>query len=278
MTTGESGRKHWNSVAQCWHLYSSPLRPCAEDLAVFSDFIRIHGLPSPDGARAALILGVTPEIATMPWPAKTFVTGADRSQEMIERVWPGDQPGIRRAVRAEWFELPAPPRNYDLVLADGSFNTLGFPDDLRRLLAGLRNIVQPGALLINRTFTRPTERESIAGLEEVARVGAAGSFHAFKFRLAMALQRTSREGVSLDEIWRLWWRLDNDIDGLSARNGWMPEVVGTIELFCGKQVRLSFPSRDELIATLADAGLTLLDSRLPGYELGERCPMLAWRF
>ena len=58
----------------------------------------------------------------------------------------------------------------------------------------------------------------------------------------------------------------------------MPEVVGTIELFCGRQVRLSFPSRDELIATLADAGLTLLDSRLPEYELGERCPMLAWRF
>jgi SAM-dependent methyltransferase len=274
----ERGRKHWNSVAQCWHLYSSPLRPCAEDLAAFSDFISAYGLAPPDGSHAALILGVTPEIATMRWPAPTFVTGADGSQEMIERVWPGDRPGLRRAICVDWFELLDPPRDYDLVLADGSLNTLGFPDDLRRLLARLCDIVQSGALFITRTFTRPTERESITTLEEVARAGVAGSFHAFKFRLAMALQQAPQEGVRLDEIWRLWRRLDNEIDGLSARNGWMPDVVGTIELFCGKQVRLSFPSRDELIATLADVGLTLLDSHAPGYEMGERCPIQAWRF
>ena len=274
----EPGRKHWNSVAGRWHLYSSPLRPCEDDLSTYVDFIRAHGPAPTNGACAALILGVTPEIATMRWPPGTFVTGVDRAQEMIEQVWPGDRPGVRQALCADWFALPDPPRAYDFVLADGSFNTIGFPGDLRRLLARLRGMIQPGALLVTRTFIRPAERESIAALEAFARAGAAGSFHAFKFRLAMALQSSAEEGVSLDDIWRLWRQLDEANPGLMARNNWASDVVGTIELFRDRPVRLSFPSRGELIAALEAAGMTLLGSRMPDYELGERCPSLAWRF
>jgi SAM-dependent methyltransferase len=274
----EPGRKHWNSVAARWHLYASPLRPCAEDLSTFGDFIRAHGPAPSNGSPAALILGVTPEIATMWWPTGTFVTGVDRSQEMIDRAWPGDRPGVRRAICADWFALPDPARSYDLVLADGSFNLLGYPDEMRRLIARLRGTAQPGALLVTRTFTRPAACEGLAALDEAARAGAAGGFHAFKFRLAMALQSTPGEGVSLDDIWRLWQQMKDAIPGLSTKNKWAPDVVGTIELFRGKQMRLSFPSRGELITALEAAGMTLLETRVPGYELGERCASLAWRF
>ena len=274
----ERGRKHWNSVAECWHLYTSPLRPCAEDLAAYLRLIYAH-TPAPVGrSSAALILGVTPEIATMSWPAGMTVTGADRSREMIELVWPGDREGHRRAVCADWFGLPEPPEPYDLVLADGSFNTIGYPDDLLRLVERLRAIVRPGALLVSRTFVRPPERESVAGLAEIAKSGAAGGFHAFKFRLAMALQPNPEEGVGLDQIWRQWQWLDGEIDTLLEVNGWQPDVVGTIELFRDKQVRLSFPSREELADTLQAAGLTLLDGHTPTYEMGERCAISAWRF
>ncbi|HXQ40934.1 MAG TPA: hypothetical protein VN821_06695, partial [Candidatus Udaeobacter sp.] len=110
------------------------------------------------------------------------------------------------------------------------------------------------------------------------RAGEAGGFNAFRFRLAMALQSTPEAGVSLDEIWRLWQRLDCEIEDLSARNGWLPDVVGTIGHSRGNQMRLSFPTRDELVATLEAAGLSLLDSHTPVYEMGERCPILTWRF
>ena len=278
MGGAERGRKHWNSIAQCWHLYSSPLRPCGEDLAVFRELVDAHGPAPLDGGRAALILGVTPEIATMAWPAGTVVTGFDRSPEMIEHVWPGDQPGRRQAICANWFDLPRPAKDYDLVFADGSVNTIGFPGDLQRLLAHLTRIVRPGALLVTRTFTRPFRKEQIAELEQAARAGRAGSFHAFKFRLAMALQERAEDGVSLHDIWALWQHLDSEIEGLSARNGWAPDVVGTIALFRDKQVRLTYPSREEFIDTLQGAELKLLESRMPGYEMGDRCPIMGWRF
>ncbi|HXQ42045.1 MAG TPA: class I SAM-dependent methyltransferase, partial [Candidatus Udaeobacter sp.] len=211
----ERGSKHWDSIAQRWHLYSSPLRPGAEDVETFLRVIRSHAPEPGDAPRQGLILGVTPEIATMAWPGRTMVTGADRSQEMIEQVWPGDRPGLRQALCVDWFELPKPARAYDLVLADGSFNTLGYPAELRRLLAALAGLAAERALLITRTFTRPTKRESLASLEEAARAGEAGGFNAFRFRLAMALQSTPEAGVSLDEIWRLWQRLDCEIEDLS---------------------------------------------------------------
>jgi hypothetical protein len=272
---GERGRLHWNSVAQAWHLYASPLRPCAEDLAAFRRFAEAYSpAPSPS---AALILGVTPEIATMAWPPGTVVTGADRSAEMVRHVWPGDLPGIRQAQCVDWFSLPAPQRPYDLVIGDGSINTLGFPGELRRLLATLRKLARPGALLILRSFARPPVPESLNALAEAASAGAAGSFHAFKFRLAMALQSCPEEGVALDAIWQLWRKLEIGIEGLAWRCCWPADVVSTIDLFHGKQVRLSFPTLDELTAALAADGVSLLDRYIPRYEMGERCPILVGR-
>jgi SAM-dependent methyltransferase len=243
-------------------------------LATLRRFIVSHARQ----AREVLLLGVTPEIATMPWPQDTSLTAADRSPEMIKKLWPGDAPGLRRVLCVDWFELPRPPRRYDLVLADGSFNVVGYPSDLRRLLAGVAGLVAHGALLLTRTFTRPLQAERMVDLEDAARAGEAGSFHAFKFRLAMAQQQTAELGVSMDDIWRLWRGLDDRIDGLSALNGWTPEVVSTIDRFRGSHMRLSFPTRDELVVTLRTAGLSLVDSHTPAYEMGERCPTQAWRF
>jgi len=270
----EEGRAHWDLNAANWRYYSSPLRPCAEDLAIFQRFIASQG----PQAREALLLGVTPELAAMPLPRDATLTAADRSPGMIRELWSGDVPGLRQALCVDWLELPPPPRKYDLILADGSFNVLGHPGGLHRLLAGLAGVVAPQALLLARTFTRPLQAERLADLEAAARAGEAGSFHAFKFRLAMAHQQTAELGVSLDDIWRLWRRLDDKIDGLSALNGWKPEVVGTIGHFRGSDTRLAFPTRDELVAALRTAGLSLLDSHIPTYEMGERCPIQAWRF
>jgi SAM-dependent methyltransferase len=277
MTAGDdAGREHWNAAAANWRHYTSPLRPCAEDQATFLRFIAAH---DPTGARReALMLGVTPEIANLDWPQGVTVTAADRAPEMIKAFWPSDRPALRPALCVDWFELPTPSTPYDLVLADGSFNLVDYPGDLRRLLDRLAGAVAPGAMLITRTFTRPVEAESLSALEQAARAGRAGGFHAFKFRLAMAFQPSPEAGVSLGDIWRLWRRLDDEIDDLTTRNGWLPEQVRTIDLFRDKDVRLRFPTREELTGVFQAAGLALVDSDTPTYEMGDRCPIMAWRF
>jgi hypothetical protein len=270
----ERGRTHWNSIARSWDLYSSPLRPCAEDLTTFLRFANAYAQTPPDATSTVLILGVTPEIATMSWPARTVVTGVDRSPEMVKTVWPGDIPGVRQAQCDDWFALTPPARPYEIVIGDGSINILRYPGEVRRLLAKLRTLARPGALLILRSFVLPAIPESLATLIEAARTGGAGNFHAFKFRLAMALQSSPDEGVKLDEVWQSWCRLETAVDGLSNRSGWLPDVVRTIDLFRDKQVRLSFPTLDGLVATLEAEGISLLDRHMPKYEMGDRCPIV----
>src|SRR5512147_2066255 len=101
---------HWVRPAQSWALRASPLRPAPEDVAVYErEFRRWH-----ERTRAAplrvVLLGVTPEIATMPWPAATRMVAVDVSRAMIRGVWSGAALG-HAAVCASWTALP---------LADGS--------------------------------------------------------------------------------------------------------------------------------------------------------------
>ena len=273
----ERGRTHWNSVARSWDLYSSPLRPCGEDLATFLRFAKAYSQIPPHASGTVLVLGVTPEIATMPWPEETDITAVDRSQEMIDAVWPGDITGVRRAYCEDWFLLRRPERPYDIVIGDGIINTLGYPGEMRGLLARLRALARPGALVILRSFARPDIPETVAALIEAAQAGGAGNFHSFKFCLAMALQSSPEEGVPLDSVWRSWCRIETAVEGLASQCGWRPDVVRTIDLFRGKQVQLSFPTVDELIAMLEAEGIPLLDLYMPGYEMGDRCPIVAGR-
>ena len=64
-------RDHWNQHAQQWQFVGPPLRPTREDVDLFVRLVD-EGLPRARGLppRAAL-LGVTPELATMPWPEGT---------------------------------------------------------------------------------------------------------------------------------------------------------------------------------------------------------------
>jgi hypothetical protein len=273
----ERGLAHWNSRAQSWDLFSSPLRPCGEDVTTFLRFINAYSDIPPDAASTALILGVTPEIATMSWPARTVVTAVDKAREMVKSVWPGDVPGLRHVLCDDWFALPRPGRPYDVVIGDGSINTMRYPEEMRRLLAKLRMLARPGALLILRSFVRPTIPESMAALFQAAQSASAGSFHAFKFRLAMALQPRPEDGVAMNELWQLWHRLEFDVEGLWDRCGWLPDVVRTIELLRGNQMRLTFPTLDELIATLEAEAVSLLDNYSPKYEMGDRCPIMVGR-
>ena len=276
-SSDEAGRKHWNSVAQSWNLYSSPLRPCGEDQVAFLHLANAYSTTTPGAPIAVLILGVTPEIATMAWPAGTVVTGVDKAPEMIKCAWPGDVSGTRHAHCCDWFALPRPGNPYDIAIGDGSFNTLSYPGEMRRLLVKLRTLARPGALLILRSFVRSSAAESFSDLLAAAQSGQARNFHAFKIRLAMALQASPEEGIQLNEAWQSWCRLEQAIEGLVDKNGWLPDVVRTIKLFRGKQVRLSFPTIDELIGVWEAEGVHLLDRYMPKYEMGQRCPILVGR-
>lgn len=265
---------YWVKPAQSWALRASPLRPAPEDVDIFlREFRRWYEATRPAPLRA-LLLGVTTEIANMPWPAGTQLLAADRSRAMIRGVWPGAALG-HLAVCAAWGALPLPDRTQDLVLADGSLSVVT-GDTYAAMVQNLRRVICRRGLVLMRFFTRPDRPEAPADAFADLRAGRIGTFHAFKWRLAMALHGSLDEGVRLADIWNAWHDAVPDPQELARQRGWPLPVVLTIDDFRGIRTRYTFPTLAESRAVMA-AGFEEVSCHFPTYELGERCPILVFR-
>src|SRR5262245_54585614 len=101
---------HWLDFHRKWSRLRPPLRPNHEVIE------GMRGLSAAVNGRA-LLLGVTPELATI----AEDVTAVDRSQTMIDYVWPGDTK-CRRARQGNWLELDYAADTFSLIVGDGSLN------------------------------------------------------------------------------------------------------------------------------------------------------------
>ena len=124
-----------------------------------------------------------------------------------------------------------------------------------------------------RVFVQPDEPESVQAVLADLEVGAIESFHAFKWRLAMALQKDAEAGVGVHEVWKIWDREGRSALHRAPEARWPEEVVRTIEAYRDLSARLHFPTLGDLRGTLRE----FFDEQravLPTYQLGERCPTL----
>jgi hypothetical protein len=92
----------------------------------------------------------------------------------------------------------------------------------------------------------------------------------------MAVQTDARAGVRLGDVHHAWRSAGLGIDAVAAANGWRREEVATIELYRGRDVRHAFPTWLQL-RELFSARFELLDCTWPEYEIGDRCPIAAFR-
>ena len=256
----------WSLYARQWELLGPPLRPSPEDGRVveaeLAAWSRAH-----DRAPRALVLGVTPELAGAPWPDGTELVAIDRARTMIGALF-ARGPG-RDAVIGDWRALPVRDRAIDLALGDGCLTNLAFPAGYRALAAELDRVLAGGGRAVLRLFAAPARAESID--EVAAAIGAIAGFHAFKWRLAMAIQPAGRN-VRIDDVWRAFAAMCPDRAALAARTGWPRAVIDTIDAYRGSSVVYSFPTEDEAAAALAP--LRVIARHAAGYELGDRCPTL----
>jgi SAM-dependent methyltransferase len=269
---------HWNKHAQQWQLIGSPLRPCEADIRQFErlgdEWQRSHA----SGACTAALLGVTPEIAAMRWPAGTSLLGLDISEPMIRKVWPEERalPSRSAAVCANWLKLPLPDGSIDIAVGDGCFTLLGFPDAYAAVVRSLRRVLRDDGLLAIRFFLRPDRAESTRQVFEDLRAKRIGNFHAFKWRLAMSLHGPLEAGVRLADIWDAWNAEVPSPETLAAELGWPVEVLRTIDAYQGVATRYTFPTLSEAKTVLSEA-FDVTQCHYQDYELGERCPILAAR-
>ena len=269
---------HFNEVAYRWHHFGPPLRPCADDVRVMEELVRRGSTEHHAGARRlrALLWGVTPEIAEMAWPDETELLAVDKSEPMIRQVWPGDIAGRRKAVCADWFEFARPVHRYDVIIGDGNFPMLAYPQQHRALAAIARDSLASSGTLVARFFILPSEPESPDVVFDDLLANRIRSFHSFKFRLAMALQEDASTGVRMSDVYDAWNTARIDVGALMGATGWSQATIETMAIYKGRDSRLSFPSAAQLDALMREY-FDKLDERYLSYEMGERCPIVSFR-
>jgi len=255
-----------SNLHQRWAGLKPPLRPNAEVVCALR-------AATEDRDARVLLLGVTPELAGI---GKTTVA-VDMSEAMIAAAWPGDS-DTRRAIHGNWLQLPLREREFTAVIGDGSFAFLPLTA-YARLFEQLEPLLLPGARLAMRFYETPEVCETIGQLCAAVMAGNGAGFHAFKWRLAMAIAaETGNASIPVVLIHQVFEHEFADRAALSAASGWSIRQIAEIDNYARQDTVFSFPTRREMLAELPR---TVSKPRFlvsGSYELAERCPILLAEF
>ena len=215
-----SQSSHWTQHAAQWARVGPPLRPVAQDVALFRRALALDD----DAAPVALLLGATSELVDLPWPAATRLFAADRSLPMLL----AQRPQWRFAgqwlvaLNADWRALPLAAASVDGIVGDGALTTLPDMTQVARVGAECARVLRPGGLLLFSSFGPDTLlelREAWAAVDTAPRV----SLFADMPDLAAALQhaRFSEPVLDADRLVRHYpdvRALMDELRAIGARN------------------------------------------------------------
>ena len=263
----------WDKHSLQWNRIGPPLRPCGQDIDLLQRLVAEQCAAAGCLSRRALLLGVTPEIALMRWPRETRLLALDHHWGMIKNVWPSSQVAGAAAACANWTRMPVADEACDVVVADGCFSMLGYPEGYAAVTRELRRVLRRNGLFAMRAFIRPDKPEPVAAVCDDLRAGRIGNFHVFKWRLNMALHGDLAAGVRLADVWNVWHEAVPEPAALAAQLNWPLETIRTIDTYREGDICYTYPTLQELQHALS-AHFSPTACLYPAYELGDRCPTL----
>lgn len=251
--------KHWQDFAKKWNRLGSPLRPCAEDVKNFR-----YAIGNDPGR--CLLLGVTPELAGL----AQDITAIDNSADMIGALWHGK----REAILGDWLDMPFVGGAFDTIIGDGCLVLLSHPEQHRRFFEQSSRVISPGGKVALRLFVSAIQQENPELVCREALDGKMQGFHAFKWRLSMAIASVSvNQTFRVAETLATFDRLIPDRALLASVTGWSNEDIETIDFYRGSEALYSYPTlaqvRQAIPPSLKETGLVF-----GHYELADRCPII----
>jgi hypothetical protein len=257
------GGSHWAEHTAAWARIGPPLRPDADVVAAMAHLLADHRGPT-------ALLGVTQELADI----ADDVTAVDHDPGVVANVWPGDT-ADRRAVVEDWRRLSGLGRRFVAAVGDGSINSMDHPGGQQALHEQLeRCFPAGGGRLVVRVFATPERPESLDDVRREALAGRIATFHACKWRIAMAVVAAQGDpDVGVEAIVDAFDDLFADRGALAEATGWAPEAIATIDVYRGSAEVYSFPTERPVLAAVP-AGWSARFVAAGSYELAERCPLL----
>lgn len=262
----------WTGHASQWNLVEAPLRPSPEDGDLILRGLVPVFLKFPDQCRLA-VLGVTSELVNLGWPTSVELTSFDHSAHMIAKVW-RPNPNVKSTVKeADWRKLPVLPGTFHGVVGDGSLNVFPHLTDYQVIAKEMHRVTSPDGFAVLRCFVRPSTSETAGDVKAAVEAGCIGSFHAFKWRLAMTLTDPESASVVLADIWRAFQASFPSREELSEIAGWPEAQISTIDVYKDAPTRYTFPTFDQIVREVGPF-FEVVERGQAGYELAERCPTL----
>lgn len=273
LPSSERHRSHWFEHAATWDHFGPPLRPHPFDMGHVQAQVQALLSVRANEAPRALLLGVTPEYALLPWPAGTAFTAVDKSLDMIQKVWPASRLSAGfKAVQGLWTDLPLGDGAVDLAMGDGISTVLPHWSFMDSILAELHRVCAPGATLILRLFVNPDVPDTLEQLMVDLETGRLQGFHAFKLRLLMLLQRSLDQGVQPREAWKMWHALRGQHAACIESRRWSTATVNTIEAYAQSNDTYWFPTQAQALSALGKY-FEPRNVHHSDVELGDRCPI-----
>ncbi len=270
----KSADTHWSRIAQYWHLVGPPLRPSKNDLIHFERAV-VDRIETLKGPMRTLILGVTPELAALKWPAGTILKALDGSPEMLKAIWKG---ATEEAICGSWTAMPLENASLDMLVCDGGIGLVHYPQEQLALFSEVKRILVPDGIFTFRLFAPGCHAETIEQIASDLEAGAIPSLDALKFRLWGALQATAKTGVRPVDVVKSIELVAGSLERLVNHFGWPAQHVATLEFHRTSQAVYCLSGVDEvrlLIATLP--GLEVVRVDIPQHDFGDRCPVITIR-
>lgn len=264
---------YWEALSGQW-IIVPPLCPSPADIAGYEG----HAAAAQRGdSLDALLLGLTPSIATMRWPAGTRLIATDWAANMIRSLWGhADTPPGASAVRGDWRELPFSDASFDSIIGDGCYTAVGALSEIAALNREVRRVLRTGGMFCQRCFCRPAQSLHADELFEGLFTGRLRNLDLFRWLLAMSVQGDNDEGVRLRAVWEVWHRRVPNALACGAQLGWSREALVNIERWRELDTCYLFPDRAQLGALLG-SGMTAPSFATPAYDYGELFPTMVSR-
>ena len=267
----------WPKAAFFWSQIGAPLRPVPEDVQICNHAIQEWYQQNQNQKLRALILGVTPEFFHLQWPSDTSLFAIDRTEAMIDHVWPGSKDS---AILANWLEMPFQQASRDMVLCDGGLHLLSYPDEQIKLAQNLANILTPQGYVIFRLFVPPIHKENSRDVLSELLEGKIPNLNFLKLRLGMALQQNPKEGTALASVWQALAELEPNQEKFSERLGWSLDHFSAINAYHDSQARYHFVSVEEACEVFCKStkgAFSMQQLVYPKYPMGSQCPTFILR-